>query len=171
MPKNLKASCEALESPPWGALLGEVVDDILALIWLNNAWVNLLTTYHTGLKVTRRNRRRSRSTSANARTVHRAFGDDPRKIFQISYIADDYNHDTGHVNAADQLRACYSSDFILRRAWWPMFLYILEVALCNNGVTLSKFPSPSIALVAWRMSIINSLVARAKSKSICQRQD
>ena len=82
MPKDHKASCEALESPPWGAFLGEVVDDDdLALMWLiNNAWVNLLTTYHTGLEVIRRNRRRPRSTSANARTVRRAFGNDPRKI-------------------------------------------------------------------------------------------
>ncbi|CAG8586621.1 4867_t:CDS:1, partial [Paraglomus occultum] len=91
----------------WNTLLGKVVENVLAILWIDNGPVTMLTTIHNVCGDdwnVARERRRPRETSTNANTVRRVFGNLSKKSLQIPKIIDDYNHYMGGVDIADQLR-------------------------------------------------------------------
>jgi hypothetical protein len=119
----------------WDILSGVVVDDVLALLWIDNGPVTMLTTIHEINEPQhriQRLRRRPRITSANATKVRNIFGDEVRKELPIPIVVDDYNHFMGSVDIADQLRSNYIIQFPVRRTWLPLFFWLLDTAIINS---------------------------------------
>jgi hypothetical protein len=108
----------------WNTRSGVVVDDVLAMLWIDNRPVTMLTTIHELIGDDwdiMRDRRRPRETCINAVNVQATFGNNPRKILPIPRIIDDYNHHMGGVDIADQQRGYYSSQLITHRCCMSLF--------------------------------------------------
>ncbi|GET00680.1 piggyBac transposable element-derived protein 4-like isoform X1 [Rhizophagus clarus] len=103
----------------WDTLSGVVADDVLAVLWIDNGPVTMLSTLHeinNGLKNRiNRERRYPRINKTNSSTIKKVFSDQPKKILPIPKIIDDYNHYMGGVDIADQLRSNYIIQFPVRR--------------------------------------------------------
>jgi hypothetical protein len=119
----------------WNTLSGVVVDEVLALLWIDNGPVTMLTTIHeiTGpnSKVAKI-RRRPRITNTNRRAVAEVFGDQSKKLMDIPIVIDDYNHKMNGVDIADQLRSYYSTQLTARRTWVPLFFWLLDTVIVNS---------------------------------------
>ncbi|GBB97601.1 hypothetical protein RclHR1_03010004 [Rhizophagus clarus] len=108
-PKVLKVN----KKLDWDTLSGVVVNNILAILWMDNGPVTMLSTIH---QIDNKNenwiervRRRPRETSTNAAKVRAIFGTLSKKTLPIPVIIDDYNHFMGGVDIADQLRGYYGT--------------------------------------------------------------
>jgi hypothetical protein len=141
-PKELKVPKNA--HLDWNTTAGKVVDGVLAMLWVDNAPVTMLTTIHE-LKgddwTVERKRRRPRQTSTNAATVRRVFGVEPTKVLAIPKIIDDYNHKMNGVDIADQLRSYRSLQQTSRRTWFPLFFWLLDTTLVNISLLHAKLGS------------------------------
>jgi hypothetical protein len=112
---KLKKESSKLE---WNTLLARVVDDTLCLAWQDNNIVLALSTIHTIHTVNdfvARQRKRPAKTSTSARIVRRVFGEDLIKELEIPVFIDDYNHNIGGVDIANQLRESYETHKATRR--------------------------------------------------------
>src|SRR6266498_4179168 len=129
-PKSLKIK----EKLDWDTLLGKVVDNVLALLWIDNGPVTMLTTIHEICLQHRiqRLRRRSRINNINATRIQNVFGNESKKILPIPTVIDDYNHFMGGVDIASQLRSSYIIQFLIRRTWIPLFFWIIDTAIINS---------------------------------------
>ncbi|CAB4385768.1 unnamed protein product [Rhizophagus irregularis] len=108
----------------WNTLSGVVVDNVLAILWMDNAPVTMLSTIHQiyngNENQIERIRRRPRETSTNAVNVRAVFGTASKKSLPIPIVIDDYNHFMGGVDIADQLRGYYGTqlpDFKIQLLW------------------------------------------------------
>ncbi|PKY44186.1 hypothetical protein RhiirA4_418837 [Rhizophagus irregularis] len=93
-------------------LSGVVVDNVLAILWMDNGPVTMLSTIHQingDENRIERVRRRPRKTSTNAAKVRTVFGNASKKSLPIPIVIDDYNHFMGGVDIADQLRGYYNT--------------------------------------------------------------
>lgn len=126
----------------WDTLSGVVVDNVLAILWMDNGPVTMLSTIH---QIDNGNenriesiRRRPRETSTNAVKVRAVFGTASKKSLPIPVVIDDYNHFMGGVDFADQLRGYYGTQLPVRRTWMPLFFWLLDTALINSYLILKK---------------------------------
>ncbi|CAG8793476.1 6209_t:CDS:2, partial [Cetraspora pellucida] len=95
----------------WDTLSGVVVDDVFAVLWMDNGPVTMLTTIHeiTGNENrVERIRHRPQESSTNATKVCAVFGTASKKALPIPCIIDDYNHHMNGVDKADQLHGYYA---------------------------------------------------------------
>ena len=113
--------------------------EVLAVLWMDNAPVTMLTTVHNihGSKShVDTERKRPRNTSSNAAGVRQLFGEGEFvKPLSIPSCIDDYNHFMGGIDIADQYRSYYTTQLIARRNWLPIFFFwILDTALINSFI-------------------------------------
>ncbi|CAB5337296.1 unnamed protein product [Rhizophagus irregularis] len=108
----------------WDTLSGVVVDNVLAILWMDNGPVTMLSTIHQidngNENRIERIRHRPRETSTNAVKVRAVFGTASKKSLPIPVVIDDYNHFMGGVDIADQLRGYYGTqlpDFRIQLLW------------------------------------------------------
>ena len=104
---NLKKESIKLE---WNTLLAQVVDNTLCLAWQDNNIVlalSIIHTIHTADNFITRQRKRLAKTSTSTRIVRCVFGDNPVKELEIPTFIDDYNHNIGGVDIANQLRESF----------------------------------------------------------------
>lgn len=110
------------------------VDSVLCIAWQDNNLVTALSTVHTVHRpndwVTRL-RRRPAKTSTSAKVAREPFDDQSAKDLSIPRMIDDYNFHMGGVDRANQLRASYETHQRTWRSWWPIFFWILDVAIIN----------------------------------------
>ncbi|KAG9069660.1 hypothetical protein KI688_008982 [Linnemannia hyalina] len=95
----------------WNTLSGVIVDNaVLAAVWIDNAPVNLLTTFYTITGDCRvpRTRWRPRITSSNGKAIREYFQDAPSAAVVIPKIIDDYNN---HMNGVDISDHCPHAAF------------------------------------------------------------
>src|SRR5438309_3178283 len=110
----------------WNFQSGKVVGEdknVLAAIWMDNGPVTFLTTIH-GIGEdwqVAKSRKKPRKTILNAGHVEELFGDGGQKILEIPHMVNDYNHQMGGVDTADQLRSYNSTQLRARRNWMPLF--------------------------------------------------
>ena len=52
----------------------------------------------------------------------------------ISTYINNYNYFIGGVDIANQLRAYYSTEGIALRSWYPLFFWILDIAILNASL-------------------------------------
>ena len=136
-PKILKVS----KKLDWDTLSGIVINNVLAVLWMDNGPVTMLTTIHEisgNENRIERIRRRPRKTSTNATKVHAIFGDASKKALPIPCIIDDYNHFMGGVDIADQLRGYYGTQLPVRRTWMPLFFWLLDTSIINSYLIFKK---------------------------------
>jgi hypothetical protein len=125
----------------WDTLSGVVVDDVLAILWMDNGPVTMLSTIHQvngDENRIERVRRRPRETSTNATKVRAIFGTASKKSLPIPVVIDDYNHFMGGVDIADQLRGYYNTQLSVRRTWMPLFFWLLDTSIINSYLVLKK---------------------------------
>jgi hypothetical protein len=88
-----------------------------------------------------RKRKRPKETSSAARTARKPFGNSPIKNLRIPTVYNDYNHNMGGVDIADQLREGMSGLRRIRRGGWrALWHFILNLTLVNSFL-LSGFKS------------------------------
>ena len=125
----------------WDTLSGVVVNDVLAILWIDNGPVTMLSTIHKingNENRIERVRRQPRETSTNATKVREVFGAASKKSLPIPIVIDDYNHFMGEVDIADQLREYYAIQLSVRRIWMLLFFWLLDTAIINSYLILKK---------------------------------
>jgi hypothetical protein len=149
----------------WDTLSGVVVDDVLAVLWIDNGPVTMLSTLHeinNGLKNRiNRERRRPRINKTNSSTINKVFGNQPKKILPIPKIIDDYNHYMGGVDIADQLRSNYIIQFPVRRTWYPLFFWMLDTSIVNSYLIYKIKHEKKVSHKEFRIKILWSLIKTA----------
>lgn len=132
-PKLLKVS--KAEKMQWNKLSGMVVNNqVLAVVWMDNAPVTMLTTIHTITNqddFVKRTRRRPRETSTNAARTREVFKGHPTAELLIPKLIDDYNHYMNGVDISDQYRSYYSTQLTVLRTWMPLFFWIFDTTIIN----------------------------------------
>jgi len=125
----------------WDFLISAVVEEVLALLWIDNRLVIMLSTIHTieGEKSkVHREYRKSRETSSNSQKVRSIFENTTRKTLLIPKMIDNYNHHMGDVNIANQLCNYYSTQLIVQRTWSPLFFWLLDTVIVNSYIISKK---------------------------------
>lgn len=128
----MKASKGA--QPTWNTLAGEVIDEVLALIWMDNNYVLLLTTIYQvkgAENYILRLRRRPGITSTNAKVVRPVFNDIFICMILTPVIINMYNLYMGGVDIADQRRSYWPTQLCVSRNWLPLFFWCLDTAIIN----------------------------------------
>ena len=69
--------------------------------------------------------------STNGRIVRKVFGDQYSKELNIPCFIDNYNHNMGGVDLANQFRESYETHRATLRNWWPLFYWLIDVACIN----------------------------------------
>jgi hypothetical protein len=112
------------------------VDSVLAIVWIDNAAVRMLTTHHhVDAKVTKHRKRPSRyKKGPNADRARQYFGQNQFKDIDIPKIIDDYNHHMNGVDKQDQRRSYYSivTQHRTSRIWMPLFFFLLDTVMVNS---------------------------------------
>ena len=107
----------------WNSCIGVVVYSVLCFLWQdNNAVLGITTAYSLGTLIERL-RTRPSLTSTNAHIVRPVFGDQKKKLLQIPYAIDEYNHHMNGVDRNNQLRKGMSVILARQqRTWRPAWL-------------------------------------------------
>ncbi|PWW76561.1 hypothetical protein C7212DRAFT_58795, partial [Tuber magnatum] len=97
--------------------------------------VYMLTTIHQITDYVNCERKKPRSTSANAATTRGAFGPDRGcQVFAILQVINDYTHYMNGVDRADQLHAFYPTQPKAQRNWLPLFYWLVDTSIVNSFV-------------------------------------
>jgi hypothetical protein len=163
-PKELKVSKTVKMA--WNSRSGIVVDDVLAILWMDNGPVTMLTTIH-GLEgdnwKVEKLRRKPRTTSLNAAKVREVFGDNSQQLLKIPCVVNDYNLHMGGVDIADQLRGYYTTQLTSRRNWMPLFFWLLDIVLVNS-FKLAQLSGWLGSQVDFREELVWSLIEMAEKE-------
>jgi hypothetical protein len=154
--KQLKGPAE-----DWGTVLALPKGNVLALAWFDKFWVTMLTTVHDADQTVMSQRRKPRDTSAGS-ALAAAFGSESIRELRIPKFIDDYNHNKSHVDVADQLRSYSNSLTRSRRNWFPLFLYLLEVSLCNSFALYRLVTEGGQDHTSFRLAVVGRLLERAR---------
>ena len=105
---------------------------VLCFLWQdNNAVLGITTAYNLGILVERW-RTRPSLTSTNAHIVRPVFSNQKKKLLEIPYAIDEYNH---HMNGVDRNNQLRKGMLVIlphqQRTWRPAFLWMLDVILVN----------------------------------------
>ena len=141
-PKVLRMLKDSKKSQPWNTLYAvpagpdsdSDIDSVLCIAWQDNNIVTALSTVHTVHKSADwipRLRKRPPKTSTSAKIAREPFGDQSTKELPIPRLINEYNFNMGGVDRANQLRASYETHQKALRSWWPIFFWILDVAIIN----------------------------------------
>ena len=79
-----------------------------------------------------RQRKRPAKISTSAQIVCLVFRDNPTKELEIPIFIDDYNHNMGGVDIANQLRESFETHKTTLRNWWPLFYWLIDVIVINS---------------------------------------
>jgi hypothetical protein len=96
------------------SLFGQLVG---AHLWFDNAPVTILSTVHDFESQQERLRKHPGKKSTNAKKAWETFGDLQEKQMMIPLCIDDYNHNMGGVDRADQLRSYYDTELTFFHTW------------------------------------------------------
>jgi hypothetical protein len=137
---------------PWNTFVAAVEQDILCLVWQDNNIVLGLSNIHIVDKAedwVERKRRRPAKTSTNGHLVRDVFGTESVKELLIPCFIDDYNQNIGSIDLANQFRESYETYKPSLRNWWPLFYWLIDVAVVNSYIlyrlhTTEKHPLPHL---------------------------
>ena len=144
-----------------------MVDGVLAILWIDNGPVTMLTTIH-GLEgddwKVEKLCRKPCTTSLNAAKVREVFGDNSQQLLKIPCVVDDYNLYMGGVDIADQLRGYYTTQLTSRRNWMPLFFWLLNISLVNS-FKLAQLLGWLGSQVDFREELVWSLIEMAEEEA------
>jgi hypothetical protein len=158
-PKELKNKNLSMEHGEKGAM---VVNDVLALLWVDNGPVTMLTTIHSLHSrecEVEKMRKRPRATGKN-KEILKKYGGGPLAKMWIPRAVDDYNHNMGGVDTADQLRQYYTVQMRTRRSWIPLFLWLLDTSIINAYImwTIHHGAKRTTSHREFRLKLVGELV-------------
>jgi hypothetical protein len=93
-------------------LLAAVVKDVLCLAWQDNNIILALSNIHIINRVEdfrERQKKRPTKTLTNRRIIRKVFGEEYTKELSIPYFINDYNHNIGGIDLANQFRESYET--------------------------------------------------------------
>jgi hypothetical protein len=80
----------------------------------------------------------------------------------IPKVVDDYNHYIGGVDIADQYRSNYIIQHPVRRTWYPLFFWLLDVSIVNSFLIYKiKHGKKNASHKKFRMDILWELIKEA----------
>ncbi|CAG8698995.1 19887_t:CDS:2 [Cetraspora pellucida] len=88
----------------WNILSGVVVNNVLVMLWVDNA------------------------------NVQNIFGEASQKEILIPKIINDYNHFMGSVDTADQFRSYYNCQITSLCNWLPLMFWLIDMAIVNSYI-------------------------------------
>lgn len=153
---DLKKEDKKRDRIEWGTTVQvpSINNRIVQSAWKDNAIVLMLSTTHKPMDCTIpgpemdlqghtiiRNRKRPKETSSAARTARKPFGNCPRKDLRIPRVFDDYNHNMGGVDIADQLRGGMGGLRRIRKGGWRALWHFLFNLTLVNSFLLSDYKS------------------------------
>ena len=118
----------------WGTICTAIVDDVLCIGQQDNNHVLALSTVYTVHEASSyitRFRKRPQTTSTNAITARKIFGDQARMELNIPTLIDDYNHNMNGVDFANQFRQVYDTQRITYRIQFPLMHWAFDQAAVN----------------------------------------
>ena len=149
----------------WGTICAIEVDGVLCIGWQDNNLVLGLSTIHTvheaSSQVTRF-RKRPQTTSTNAVTARKVFGDLSRKELDIPTFIDDYNHNMNGVDLANQFRQVYDTQRISYRIWFPLMHWVFDQAATNAYKLAITSKTWTQGHLEFRRAIYTKLLAYSK---------
>jgi len=122
------------------SLFGQLVG---AHLWFDNVPVTILSTVHDFESQQERLTKRPGKKSTNAKKAREAFGDLQEKQMMIALCIDDYNHNMGGVDIADQLHSYYDTQLTSIRTWWPMLFWAFDTMVTNAYFIYQDMPQSS----------------------------
>jgi len=133
-PKQLKTGKEMKFD--WNTKSGVIVDDVLALLWVDNSIVTMLTTIHrfdgVESKSSVANVARGSITSMRlefqrpGETVLEKMSQSQRSLTTIIIIWEEL---TSPINDADII---YTTQISTSRNWMPLFFWLLDTSIVNS---------------------------------------
>jgi hypothetical protein len=128
------------EGSEWNTVLGGTTADgkVQAIEWQDQRTVQMLSTIHPLSRKIQKRRKAPRPTSTNGPRIRKAFGDSSWMDVDIPSIINNYNHHKGGVDRADQYREAFFTQQTSRRNWLPLFYWLLDIALTNAYLLVSK---------------------------------
>lgn len=178
-PKALSLLKDSKKSQPWNTLYAAPagpdsdIDSVLCIAWQDNNIVTALSTVHTVHKSTDwipRLRKRPAKTSTSAKIAREPFNDQSTKELPIPRLIDEYNFNMGGVDRANQLRASYETHQKTLRSWWPIFFWILDVAIinayCIAKVARQQQGLKQITHLEFRKELYKELFKQGQAESV-----
>jgi len=110
---------------------------------VDNAPVTILSTVHDFESQQERLRKQQGKKSTNAKKAQEAFGNLQEKEMMIPLCIDDYNHNMGGVDIADQMRSYYDTQLTSFRTWWPMLFWAYDIMVTNAYLIYKVMPQSS----------------------------
>jgi len=114
-----------------------------AHLWFDNAPVTILSTVYDFESQQERLRKPPGKKSTNAKKAREAFGDLQEKQMMIPLCIDDYNHNMGGVDIADQLCSYYDTQLTSFPTWWPMLFRAFDTRVTNAYFIYQDMPQNS----------------------------
>ena len=105
--------------------------------------VTILSTVHDFESQQERLRKRPGKKSTNAKKAQEAFGDLQEKQLMIPLCIDDYNHNMGGVDIADQLHSYYYTQLTSCHTLWPMLYWVFHTMVTNAYFIYQDMPQSS----------------------------
>lgn len=109
--------------------------------WIDSNSVAIIITVHTVHRINdykKSLRRRPKETSNNAVVTREVFDGLPRSVLSIPLFIDNYNYFMNGVDVLDQFRQARDAHFTCRRTWFPIFMFILDIAVLNSIIVSKK---------------------------------
>jgi len=112
------------------------------LWWFDNIAVTILSTVHTFELLQEWLRKQPGKKSTNAKKVQEVFGDLQGKEMTIPLCIDDYNHNMGGMDIADQRHSYNDTQITSLHTLWPMLLWtnfnLIECIVHKSQIHLVK---------------------------------
>jgi hypothetical protein len=122
------------------SLFGQLVG---AHLWFDSAPVTILSTVHDIESQQERLRKRTGKNSTNAKKAREAFGNLQENEMMIPLCIDDYNHNMGGVDIADQMRSYYDTQLTSFRTWLLMLFWAYDTMVTNAYFIYKDMPQSS----------------------------
>ena len=99
---------------------------------MDNKPVTMMISIHTlRNRASKVNKKRRGPRRSNPQAVTQHFQNSPVQVQEIPVVINDYNHNKGDVDIADQYRYYYDTHLTTYCTWFPMFFWALETSLIN----------------------------------------
>lgn len=190
----MKTEDKKRDNIKWGSLtqVPSINNHIVQSAWKDNAVVLMLSTIHEPITLDPalqddsiiynamykppvpgdvigqsvvRTRRRPKVTSSAAHTARKAFGNSPTKDLPIPIVIDEYNHNMGSVDVADQLRGSMAGMRRIRKGGWrALWQFIFNLVVLNSFLL-----SQSTSQFNFRNALIDQLLEKGLDSGLRNR--
>jgi len=114
-----------------------------------------------------------RRPQKKTKQIRKIWGDTPIKSLPIPVYINDYNHNMGSVDLADQYRASYAETRRNHRTWMPLFKFLVQSTIVNATkiwVAKGHGTIKSSASSKFRKELAASLLRHTEPLKACTQQ-